>query len=302
MPSVVVCSVHLNNDYAKKLDVAKALLEPIFKRCIGERCLCIAGDFNQAAYDKSNGSPSFADTALRAAIDKLKVWASYIRCETDCIVAFVLSYDEPVPDFEYQVSLTGSWQPDFEYQVKQTRFDDMEARDLQLFPSDKDWHAPLLLTLRPWGLNPNLRRRATESQGTRKKIKRTNYWKRKAEKASASVAASVPDEGEPPSPPSSSRFGGFVAGAMDAGSERQPRELVPVGAHGGLRPGRSRSRDDESEHRPTDAAEQADLDQTGADRRRASGSTQTDTEQASKRPRLRSPGRRTPRSKRPVTA
>ena len=244
MPSVVVCSVHLNNDYAKKPDVAKALLEPIFKRCVGERCLCIAGDFNQAAYDKSNGSPSFADAALRAAITELEISASYIRRQTDCIVAFVLSYDDE--------------QPDFEYQVKQTRFDDMEARDLQLFPSDQGWHAPLLLTLRK-SSNTTVRRRSTEGQGTRKKIKRAKFRARETQRASTSAAASVPYEGEPPSPV-----------------------------------------DDEAEHRPTDAPEQADLDQTGADRRRASGSVQTDTEPAGKRPRLRSPGRRTPRA--PPTA
>jgi len=52
---------------------------------------------------------------------------------------------------------------------------------------------------------------------------------------------------------------------------------------------------------PTVAPERADLDQTGADRRRVSGSVQTDTEPAGKRPRLRSPGRRMPRAP-PTTA
>ena len=52
---------------------------------------------------------------------------------------------------------------------------------------------------------------------------------------------------------------------------------------------------------PAVAPERADLDQTEGDRRRVPGSVKTDTEPAGKRPRLRSPGRRTLRAP-PTTA
>jgi len=52
---------------------------------------------------------------------------------------------------------------------------------------------------------------------------------------------------------------------------------------------------------PADTPKRADLDQTGGDRRRVPGSVKTDTEPAGKRPRRRSPGRRTPRAP-PTTA
>jgi len=161
---IAVCSVHMNNKYAKSADVCVAVLTEMFQRCLESRALFIGGDFNASAYPRGT-EPSLAVKALEAAIELAGTACRYhVRVE-DCIVGFVIQYQRYVS----------------QYKVSKSNLSSTTNEDLRLFPLDTDWHLPLMVTIRPLNDSVSSRQRSAEGEKDRKAAKRTKYRERHAE-------------------------------------------------------------------------------------------------------------------------
>ena len=125
-----VCSAHVNNVLAKKPDAANNVLKEFWHRVILLKLDIVAGDFNGSADNSS------AEQSLKEAIGQRPVTYTSFRCHpNDCILLFALSYDQETP---LQMTKSAACQK-------------IAHRDLGLRASDKDWHVPLLVTLRKTG-------------------------------------------------------------------------------------------------------------------------------------------------------
>jgi len=160
---IVVCSVHMDSDYAKKTDVTLAVLTDMFQRCLESKALYIGGDFNAAAYPRGTG-PSLAVQALEEAKKLAGIACRYHERVEDCIVGFVIQYQRYVP----------------QYKVAKSDLSSMTNEDLRLFPLDTDWHLPLMVTIRPLNDSVSTRKRSAEGEKDRKAAKRAKYRERHA--------------------------------------------------------------------------------------------------------------------------
>ena len=170
LSSVVVCSIHLNNVYAKKTDVARFLLVAMFKACVGAACTVVGGDFDAAA-------DALAEECLNDAIRDLGVACRYNRLRShreDCILVFVLSYEENQT-----------------FQIKQCKqLADVVNQHLYLFSTDKDWHVPILVHLRNNAhCSTTVRQRGRSRSAERKQEKRAKWVARKKAAAFSSTSA-----------------------------------------------------------------------------------------------------------------
>jgi hypothetical protein len=159
---VIVCSIHLNNGYAKKTEVARFRLVEMFKACLVAGCTVIGGDFNAAAQG------GLAEQCLKDAIKDLGATCCYNIFTEDCCLVFVLSCSES-PTFHCRQC---------------DKLQSVANHHLKLFGSDTDWHIPIIVHLRNLALGSTTQRQRGRSRSAqRKREKRQKYAARKAEAA-----------------------------------------------------------------------------------------------------------------------
>ena len=120
------CAVHVNNVLAKKPDAVMGVMKQFWGRMLELHVDLVGGDFNGAV---NNG---VAEGALKEALSLSQHPVEYTVFRNhadDCLLCFCF--------------VQGNLHVSKSSEVERTK-----ARDLHLRIGDKDWHVPLLVTLR----------------------------------------------------------------------------------------------------------------------------------------------------------